>query len=235
MVGRMASVALAVAFAGTAATSAWLLLPACATALPGLGRCPDPAEAEARARVAALDARNADLTREVAVLERALAARQCTADWPDPPPVVALPAPQPAPLPAPPPIDPDAWARRDLGLLDGCWQLDSTYATRNVRTGEVTTYTEWRMCFDALGAGTAEMLGSNGVTCAGPVRGAFAADGQLAVTEEANLGCSDDSFIYRRDLTCALSGDGGAACAVTQAEVGSASTVRLRRAEESTP
>lgn len=232
MIGRMASVVLAVAFAGTAATSAWLLLPACATALPGLGRCPDPAEAAALERLAVLDGQNADLTREVAALERALAARQCTADWPDPPPEVALPDP---PAPAPPPIDPEAWARRDLGVLDGCWQLDSSYATRNVRTGEITTYDEWRMCFDAEGAGTAEMLGSNGVTCTGAVRGAFAADGQLAVTEEANLGCSDDSFIYRRDLTCALSGDGGAACAVTQAEVGSASTVRLRRAEGATP
>ncbi|MCU0907604.1 MAG: hypothetical protein MUF73_09195 [Rhodobacteraceae bacterium] len=236
MIGRVASVVLAVAFAGTAAVSAWLLLPACAVVLPGLGRCPDPAKAAAVARLATLDGHNADLTREVAALERALAAMQCTADLPpvvpDPPPVAALPAP---PLPAPAPIDPDAWARRDLGVLDGCWQLDSTYATRNVRTGEVTTYTEWRMCFDASGTGTAEMLGSNGVTCAGPVRGAFAADGQLSVTEPGNLGCSDDSFIYRRDLVCALSGDGGASCAVSQAEVGSTSTVRLRRAEGANP
>jgi hypothetical protein len=236
MIGRMASVVLAVAFAGTAAASAWLLLPACAVTLPGLGHCPDPADAALLDRLAVLDAQNADLTRAVAALERALAARQCTADLPDPPPpVLALPdLPPTAPI-DPAPIDPDAWARRDLGVLDGCWQLDSTYATRNVRTGEVTTYDAWRMCFDASGRGTAEMLGSNGVTCTGAVEGAFAADGQLSVTEAGNLGCSDGSFIYRRDLVCALSGDGGAACAVTQAEVGSASTVRLRRAEESTP
>jgi len=174
-----------------------------------------------------LDGQNADLTRTVAALERELAAMQCTADLPDPPaPVLALPDPPP-----PAPIDPEAWARRDLGVLDGCWQLDSTYATRNVRTGEVTTYDEWRMCFDAAGAGLAEMRGTNGVTCEGAVQGAFAADGQLAVTEAGNLRCSDGSFIYRRDLVCALSADGGAGCAVTQAEVGSASTVRLRRAE----
>jgi hypothetical protein len=222
MIGRMASVVLAVAFAGTAAASAWLLLPACAVTLPGLGHCPDPADAALLDRLVVLEAQNAELTRTVAALERELAAMQCTADLPDAP-------------PPPPPIDPDAWARRDLGVLDGCWRLDSTYATRNVRTGEVTTYDAWRMCFDAGGAGQAEMRGTNGVTCTGAVQGAFAADGQLAVTEAGNLTCSDGSFIYRRDLVCALSGDGGAACAVTQAEVGSASTVRLRRAEESTP
>jgi len=227
MIGRMASVVLAVAFAGTAAVSAWLLLPACALALVGIGQCPDPSQAAAMTRLADLDARNADLSREVAALERELALLQCTAELPEPPPVLAAPEPVP--------IDPEAWARRDLGVLDGCWQLDSTYATRNVRTGAITTYTEWRMCFDAAGAGQAEMLGTNGVTCTGAVQGAFAADGQLTVTEAANLRCSDDSFIYRRDLVCALSADGGASCAVTQAEVGSASTVRLRRAEGELP
>jgi hypothetical protein len=232
--------ALALAVAGAVASAAAALLPACGVGIPGLNRCPDPALDATLDRTAALDARNAEVLRAVLALERELAAIQCTAVYPPPPapvpapPVAALPALPPAPAPAPA-IDPNAWAQRDLRLLEGCWDLDSDYAVRNIQTGQITNYTEWTICFDAAGIGQAAMLATNGMTCEGPIRGAFATDGRLAVTEGANLQCSDDTFIYRRELACALAPDGGASCDVSQREVGSTTTVRLRRSAGALP
>jgi hypothetical protein len=222
---------LVIALVVAVGASANLLLPACGLALRALSFCPPP-ELEATAlRLVALDDLNATLEREVAALERELGALQCTAVHPrvaaaPSPPVVAAPAPQ---------IDSEAWARRDLGVLEGCWSLDSNYSTRNERTGRITDYTEWRMCFDRAGAGRAEMLGTNGVACSGPVTGRFAGDGSLGVTEAGNLQCSDQTFIYRRDLACTLTGDVAASCQVTQPDVGTTSTVRLRRSTDILP
>ncbi len=219
---RLMTAAGATLFALAVAGSAALLLPACG-ALPWADRCdrPDP---EVAGRLADLGAANAALWREVAFLERELALLQCTADLPEPPPPAAV-----VPPPAPP-IDAEAWQRRDIGAMDGCWELDSDYRTQNDRTGEITHFTEWTMCFDGDGQGRATMRATNGTTCAGPVAGQFASDGRLVVTEAGNLACSDATFIYRRELGCALLDGGAASCGVDQPQVGRSSTVLLRRA-----
>jgi hypothetical protein len=209
-------------FAVAVAAGALLLLPACG-ALPWANHCPPTGYATA-ARMAELDAANIALGREVGALERELVLLQCTAALPEPPPLPSLP-----PLPQPP-IDTEAWQRRDIGAMDGCWELDSDYRTQNDRTGEITHFTAWTMCFAADGQGRATMRATNGTTCEGPVTGSFAADGRLVVTEAGNLACSDATFIYRRDLGCALLDDGAASCSVEQPQVGRSSTVLLRRA-----
>lgn len=223
--GRFVTILFVIAFIAAVGLSAALLLPACGVVMRGLSFCPAQDLAETELRLAALDDLNAALGREVAALERELGAVQCTAVYPP----AATPPEPPRTAAVPPTIDRDAWARRDLGVLQGCWQLDSNYSTRNQRTGVITDYTEWRMCFDGAGAGRAEMLGTNGITCTGPVTGRFAGDGSLEVAEAGNLQCSDQTFIYRRDLACSLSGNGAASCQVTQPAVGTTSTVRLRR------
>lgn len=208
--------------------AAALLLPACGIGLPGADFCVSDGDAAAERALAETRADIAALTREIAALEGEVSRVQCAAVHPEPeplPPVVA--APQP-----PEGIDSDAWLRRELAAMEGCWELDSVYRAQDIRTGVVTTYDVWRICFDADGAGAAEMRATTGATCGGAITGAFDSAGALSIVEAAGLECSDGSFIYRRDLTCGLDGTGGAACTVEQPEVGRSSTVALRRATE---
>jgi hypothetical protein len=140
------------------------------------------------------------------------------------PPVTPIP-----PIPDVPELDADGWRRGDLASLAGCWDLDSDYRTQNVQTGAVTNYTDWQMCFASDGSGEARMRATNGVTCTGAISGSFDGGGHLAVAETGNLTCSDDTYIYRRNLTCALTSGTGASCQVSQPEVNRTSTVQLRR------
>ncbi len=210
--------------------------------------CAAPAALEARARLADLAARNDSLRREIDQAERELAARQCVAQWPEPepppeplpppaPPVLPLPAdpvtPAPDALPEPeilPEPDAEAWRNRDLDVLAGCWELDSEYRVTNVRTGAVTEFTEWTMCFTEGARGLARMRAGDATACEGPVAGRFDAAGRLVFEEPANLPCSGGLEIYRRVVTCALREDGAAECASTQPEQGNSVDVRLRRA-----
>ncbi len=200
------------------AASAYLLLPACGVNIGGARGffCPAPEAAAAERRLDALRAENATLMASVAALEGELAGRQCT---------VAQPAPA-----APPEIDGEAWAEGDVGLLEGCWRLDSAYSTRDEVTGVVTRYTDWRLCFDGEGLGNEIMRATDGTTCEGAVGARF--DGERLVIEEGgNLTCSNGTFIYKRVATCELGTDGAAQCGVAQPDVGSSDTVRLMRAE----
>lgn len=199
--------------------AARLLLPACGV-LPGqvgswLFNCPATATLDAQERIALLHRENEDLMQSILALERRVALRQCTV----------------APLPPEErPIDRAAWAEQDIGLLEGCWALDSRFTTRNRQTGVQSRYTTWEMCFDGAGAGVEEMRADNGNACTGAVSGRFIAGGQLEIAQPANLQCSDGEFIYRMISRCTLNSDGTASCAVTQPEPGSASTVEFRRA-----
>lgn len=204
----------------SAAAAAFALLPACGARLPfagGLGFCPAPEAAAAEARLDALGAEAAELTREAALLERDLAARPCAASAPAPPP------------PPPPPIDAEAWSTRDIALLEGCWQLDSPFETTHTGTGVVSHYDDWRMCFGRDGAGHEEMRSDTGTTCAGPVAGAFDASGTLVIEEPANLACGDGGFIYRLTSRCDLKPDGTAACRLEQPELGRTGAATFRR------
>lgn len=208
-----------VALLGVVLAAARLLLPACGISTGGitgwLFHCPDPVVVARKERIESLAFANRALLARVASAERRLALRQCTMqERATPPPV----------------IDTDAWEERDIGLLEGCWALDSRFSTRDRETGQQTRYTTWEMCFDDAGNGTEEMRADNGNICRGPVRGTFDGAGRLFIEEPDDLQCSDGGFIYRLQSRCTLRADGTASCAVTQPEPGSSTTVDFRRA-----
>ncbi len=193
-------------------------------------QCDSPQEIAAARRLVDLRQTNEALRRDIRALEKELAARQCEARLA--PPVAPQPQPRPAPQPtAAPAIDEDGWRRRDLASLEGCWSLDSNYPVQSVRTGAETTFNRWDICFDTAGNGIERMASTSGSTCEGPISGRFGPDGRLVLREPANLPCSDNTFIYRRDLSCALSGDGSALCDQRQPEINRESTVPLRRSQ----
>ena len=211
--------------------AAALLIPACGVGAgfrpAWLNFCVADDVRDARLATLSIEDSNFDLVREIAQLEREVAAIQCTAQNADPEPPSPIETPPVASTP--PSIDADAWRRRDLAVLQGCWELDSEYRVQHVRTGALTHFTEWSMCFTTDGQGREEMLATNGVTCNGEVTGQFDGAGRLLISEPGNLACSDNSFIYQRSLSCALDDTGRASCSVTQPEIGRNSQVQLRR------
>ena len=205
------------ALVGVVAAGAVSILKSCALdigILRDAGWCEGEAVLATRARIAVLAEERAGLGRRVFELEREVAALQCTALPPDPT----------------APLDPVGWERRDLAMLNGCWALASTYRTRNVDTGEIVSYPEWRMCFDTKGQGTQTMRGSDGSTCEGPVRAEFTNAG-LALVEPGDLPCSDGGAIHQRQILCVPAPEGRASCDTLQPETGGAATVGFARAE----
>jgi hypothetical protein len=176
----------------TIATAA-LVLPACAVGVfPFADACPPVRAAAPADRVAAASARRAALEAEVAALQRRVA---------------ALPACPPRRVDPPPEgIDPERWEDRDLGLLEGCWNLDSDMSIRDVGTGRASPVRSWRMCFDASGSGTQELVFENGVVCEGRVEAAFAASGALGLDDMADVQCDTGFRIFRRVSDCRLDG-----------------------------
>lgn len=212
------------------AMAGYLVLQACAIALPfGMhwqGFCHTPVALAAEAELAVLTERNARLRQEIALAERELGLAQCEIRRP----LIEPPIPTEMPRAESGGIDADAWRSGDVSLLEGCWTLNSNYQVTNVQTGVVSTFDEWTMCFDAEGGGSQTMAATNGTTCSGSVNGNFDASGRLAMTEPGNLQCSDNTFIYQRNLACTLSASGLASCEVVQPELNRRSTVQLRRA-----
>lgn len=211
---------LALALVLVVAGAAALVLQSCGLRLPFSDRviltCP-PAEtrAEADARRVAGQART--LETRIAALEQQLAGLECTA------------------LPPPPPDDtpsglaPDAFRDNDISIMEGCWELQSEYNVRHIRTGEITSFRDWRICFDAAGNGREEMRATNGVSCEGQLSGRIGS-GQLSMAEPGNLICSNGFEIFRRDITCSLDAQGVANCSTYQPEIDGRGTATLRRA-----
>lgn len=200
--------------------------------------CRSEADIAVAERLDVLRARYLELQHEILLAENALGKIQCEAVHAPPPPAEQQPEPAPVPPPADvtapgpevPQIDEQRWRSGDIGLLDGCWELDSDYRTQNVRTGRITHFNEWTMCFSGgAGAGRETMTATDGTTCSGPVSGRFDQDNRLVVREPRNLECSDNSFIYRRIVTCELAENGVANCVTAQPERNTRSEVRLRR------
>jgi hypothetical protein len=159
---------------------------------------------------------------------------------PDPPPPPPQePPPEPPPPPPPPPPAPpqraelpqDRWDRGDLSMLQGCWNLDSDYRTRDVDTGRIDTVRSWRMCFDAGGRGRQTMIYSNGRRCEGPVAGRF--EGQtLIIDDTADLPCQDRYRVLHRVGRCERAGDDRAECVTRSLNAprgGAGSRFTLRR------
>lgn len=208
---------------GLALALARLVLPACGLDSPLKDRlrfCPATRTAGNGAALEALQAERRTLEQRIAALSRDLSAIQCE-------PV----APQLEPAD---PVDPDRWAARDLDLLDGCWELDSDYATEDRDTGETTRYDEWSICFPtgSDGAGQQTMRSADGATCTGDVTARFTSAGQLVIEEPSDLTCSDGYVIFQRETTCSLASDRSLTCESVQPEYGGSGPVVMRPAEE---
>lgn len=225
---KLTSTILVIALVSVVAAAAYLLLQACGVGAWGtsrfLGFCPSSVAVQERQTLVTLNDETNDLQRRIAFLERELAAKQCTAQYSVPEPVL--------PQSSPETIDDEAWNQRDLRVLEGCWELDSLLEIINDRTRAVTTYRKWSMCFNGSGRGTQDMVSTDGaVACTGPVTGHFDSAGQLIIEEPTDLPCSDNGVIWRRVTSCVLNNNGTASCVSHQPEHGNrSSNVRLRRA-----
>lgn len=168
---------------------------------------PDPV------RVALAD-RRSELERRIAALQQDLAQTQCI----------------PTPAAKAPEIQPEQWEKGDLAVLEGCWALDQVYRLINRNSGALSEFRDWRICFDAAGKGTQSMRSTSGVTCEAGMSGAFAENGDLLMRDPGNLSCSDNTFIYRREVTCALTAEETVLCSDVQPEIGTHSEdYRMRR------
>ncbi len=189
--------------------STWWI-PGCQTAVADV---PDP-------RLEAALGRQAILESQVTDLETRLARLECPPARPPPP------EPEPEPQGG---MDAEQWEEQDIQMLEGCWQLDSHYQTQDVRTGEVSTVSGWNMCFEADGVGSQNLQFDDGRTCRSGTTARFNAAGQLEIRDNSNVNCSDQSYIYRRVMTCDLQPDGTASCLSRQpSREGGSSHVRIR-------
>ncbi|MBO9453536.1 hypothetical protein J7426_24975, partial [Tropicibacter sp. R16_0] len=141
------------------------------------------------------------------------------------------PPPPPPPKPKTPSgLAPDAFDDNDISVMEGCWQLSSDYAVREINTGAITRFRYWRICFDKNGNGTEVMRSTNGVRCQGSLTGRMPGNGRLTMREPGNLQCDNNSSIFRRDITCRLDNRGNANCSTYQPETNGRSNATLRRA-----
>lgn len=223
-------VAFAVGLITISGFAAYSLVQACGLRLPFGGTiitiCEPPELRAKRDEAVIVEQDNDALLRHIATLERDLAGLSCIAEKPPPPPP---PPPKPKRPKTPSGLNPDAFKNGDISVMKGCWQLISVYKTRDIRTGKVTTYKNWRVCFDGNGNGRQTMKATNGVTCSGTIRGRISRN-KLIMNESRNIQCSSGSFIYRRDVTCTLDAQGRAHCVGIQPEVGGRGNAVLRRA-----
>lgn len=247
---RFLPILLAIAFVLVVAAAAAMLLQACGIRVPLTGYvisiCEDELTQNTATQLAELEEERDALRRGIAQLERALAMTQCEAEpiptEPDRPDLLPTPEPEAVPDHASPPdlpsdprgLDRETFENRDIAVLEGCWDLDSSYRGRDIATGQVTDYNRWRMCFDASGRGTQTMQGTDGSTCQGPAEGRFDDQGRLIIDDGAPLPCSDGSVFFRRVTTCQLDDTGRADCMSEQPfdARGGSSPVGLRRAGE---
>lgn len=230
---RAAIIGLAALLVLVVVVSSYLLLQSCGMRIPFSQKYISICETEQaklrRTRLTVLELDNAGLSMEIRALERQLAGKQCIAEPPPPPPP---PPPKPKKSPSAKTqsgLKPDAFDKGDISVMKGCWQLVSVYKTSNIRTGRLTTFKDWRVCFDGNGNGRQTMRATNGVTCDGTMRGRIDNRKRLVMRESGNLMCSNGSYIYRRNITCNLDSAGRANCVSLQPEVGGRGTATLRR------
>lgn len=224
---RLAITFLAVALLILVGASAYLLLQSCGLRLPFTDRvisvCETSDEVKLREEVDSTHRSNEDLELQITQLERRLGTLACKADPPPPPP------------PPPPPkpktdsgLDPDAFKENDISVMEGCWQLSTKYDVRHVRTGVITSFRYWQICFDRNGVGRETMRATNGVTCSGPLRGRLSRN-RLRISEPGNLKCSDGFEIFQREITCSLDARGTANCETYQRQGNGRGRATLRR------
>jgi hypothetical protein len=219
---------MALALIAVVGVSAVLVLQSCGVRLPFFGTvfsfCEPAAAIRLRADLALVDEANDDLGTQVGVLEARIGALQCKADPPVPPP------PPPKKPETPSGLAPDAFDSADISVMEGCWELSSNYAVRDINTGRITRFRYWRICFDTNGNGTEQMRSTDGVRCDGTLKGQMRGNGTLFMREPGNLQCDNGSSIFRRDVTCKLDARGNANCDTYQPETNGRGAATLRRA-----
>jgi len=116
----------------------------------------------------------------------------------------------------------DRWANKDLGVLQGCWNLGRDAPTVLNTSGftgrkEDCTAKAGRICFDANGHGEREQTVScptaGTMSCRAPVTGQFSADGTFRTTQPdvTCTGASNARWVGRT-LSCRRVDDAQAAC-----------------------
>ncbi|MFC3117668.1 hypothetical protein [Jhaorihella thermophila] len=132
--------------------------------------------------------------------------------------------------PTPSGLDPEAFDKEDISVMEGCWLLSSDYAARDIDTGAITRFNYWRICFDRNGRGTEEMRATNGISWKGRISGRMPGNGRLTMREPGNLRCGNGMYVFRRDITCSLDAKGLAQCDTYQPETNGRGSATLRRA-----
>lgn len=173
----------------------WLLLAACGIrtphGVPLLTFCPaSPARSGIAPEWRAQTQRQRALETEIQRLELALLGAP------------ACPRAATAAEAAPESIPEQAWNRREVGFLEGCWALESDYRVKHVQTGAVRRVASWQVCFDRAGHGRQTLTFDDGQSCSGPMSGAFGDQGRLMLRDAGNVPCADNTFIYERHMTC---------------------------------
>ena len=125
------------------------------------------------------------------------------------------------PPPAPPaPLPADRWARKDLGMLEGCWRLGrDTEGSIGVGGGsERCGVKAGRICFQANGAGQRETTAvcprAGTIRCTAPITARFGNDDTLGTTQPP-VRCSPTGTTWNgppNSLTCRRVNDRLAIC-----------------------
>ncbi|HEY0181285.1 MAG TPA: hypothetical protein VGC09_00620 [Rhodopila sp.] len=151
--------ALALASLAVLALAAELLLPLLGWPRTAVAACvADPADLAALNAQAREDGRHSALMAELARLVGQEGTRRL--ECPIPPGLGTPPARSGAI--APPALPQDAWNRRDLAMLSGCWTKISNLHVVRESTGQVRDVANWKLCFDAHGGGTQTLVLSDG-------------------------------------------------------------------------
>ena len=194
-----------------------------------------PGQREAMLAQANEESRTAELRTLLATVTEEVGRRQLQC------PIPVLPSPSahqrtPAPPAAPPAVPPRAdlpqerWDRRDVSLLDGCWNL-TTGISVGPNPASMVPIRMWRMCFDGQGAGQQTVVLENGATCEGPLAASFGGGDRLHVTQPR--ACTGSRLsIGRSDMQCRRVSDAEATCIGTNQQgalSGNTYTGRFRR------
>lgn len=185
-----------------------LLLPACAALswagwLPPDG-CPPVSPSPARSALHLEEERRGALLAELRRLERDLYAIECSAGG----------APVQRVRPDQATLDEQRWREQDIGIMAGCWRLESDYRLLSIETQVQVTVPFWRVCFDEQGRGRQEFELSDGVSCQGSMTAAFENAQVMTLRDGGTIPCSDGSRILERRAECRLDERQHAACEI---------------------
>lgn len=160
------------------------------------------------------------LATELAALEADIRRRLAQCKPIEPPKPVEPRKPPVAAASPPPPLPADRWAKKDLGMLQGCWRLgrDTRGSIGLGRGAETCDIKAGRICFGTNGGGerqtTAICPGTGTITCAAPITARFGNDNTLG-TSQPPVACRPSVANWNgppNSLTCRRVSDTLAIC-----------------------